>query len=71
VDSLGWNGLPADQIVERCLSLAEPGAIYVFHVGSASQDAAALQAVIDGLRTRGYAIGSGLQGIGGGATQAP
>jgi len=65
VDSLGWNGLAADAIVERCLSLAEPGAIYVFHVGSASQDAAALQRVIDGLREMGYTIGSALQGIGG------
>ena len=65
VDSLGWNGLAADAIVERCLALAEPGAIYVFHVGSASQDAAALQRVIDGLREMGYTIGSGLQGIGG------
>ena len=64
VDSLGWNGLDADAIVERCLSLAEPGAIYVFHVGSASQDAAALQRVIDGLRDMGYTIGAGLQGIG-------
>jgi peptidoglycan/xylan/chitin deacetylase (PgdA/CDA1 family) len=65
VDSLGWNGLAGDEIVQRCLSLAEPGAIYVFHVGSASQDAAALQAIIDGLREMGYTIGSGLEGIGG------
>jgi len=65
VDSLGWNGLAADAIVERCLALAEPGAIYVFHVGSASQDAAALQRVIDGLRAMGYTISSGLNGIGG------
>jgi peptidoglycan/xylan/chitin deacetylase (PgdA/CDA1 family) len=64
VDSLGWNGLAADAIVERCLTLAEPGAIYVFHVGSASQDAAALQAIIDGLRDMGYTIGPGLEGIG-------
>jgi peptidoglycan/xylan/chitin deacetylase (PgdA/CDA1 family) len=65
VDSLGWNGLSADEIVERCLSLAEPGAIYVFHVGSASQDAAALQRIINGLREAGYTIGSGLQRIAG------
>jgi peptidoglycan/xylan/chitin deacetylase (PgdA/CDA1 family) len=58
VDSQGWNGLPAEQIVERCLEQAEPGAIYVFHVGTASQDAAALQAIIDGLRETGYSIGS-------------
>ena len=65
VDSLGWNGLAADEIVERCLSLAEPGAIYVFHVGSASQDAPALQRIIDGLRQMGYTIGPAVQGIGG------
>jgi peptidoglycan/xylan/chitin deacetylase (PgdA/CDA1 family) len=58
VDSLGWNGLPADQIVARCLERATPGAIYIFHVGSASQDAMALPAIIDGLRSRGYGMGS-------------
>ncbi len=54
VDSMGWNGLSADAIVERCLAQAAAGAIYIFHVGSASQDAAALQRVIDGLRAAGY-----------------
>lgn len=57
VDSRGWQGISASEITQRCLSLAEPGAIYVFHVGSASQDAAALQDIIDGLRALGYAIG--------------
>jgi peptidoglycan/xylan/chitin deacetylase (PgdA/CDA1 family) len=54
VDSQGWNGLSADGIVQRCLAQAQPGAIYIFHVGSQSQDAAALQRVIDGLRSMGY-----------------
>ena len=54
VDSLGWNHLPAAQIIARCLGAAAPGAIYIFHVGSESQDAQALQAVIDGLRQKGY-----------------
>ena len=58
VDSRGWTGIEAAEIVERCLDLAEPGAIYVFHVGAASQDANALQQIIDGLRAAGYAIGS-------------
>ena len=58
VDSRGWTGIPASQIIQRCLDLAAPGAIYVFHVGSASQDGPALQSIIDGLRTQGYAIGS-------------
>jgi len=58
VDSRGWTVIPASQIIQRCLDLAAPGAIYVFHVGSASQDGPALQSIIDGLRTQGYAIGS-------------
>lgn len=58
VDSLGWNGLSVSQILDRCLSLSSPGAIYLFHVGSQSQDGPALQRLIDGLRARGYNIGS-------------
>lgn len=54
VDSLGWKGLPPAEIAQRCLDRAEPGAIYLFHVGSASADHAALQAIVDGLRARGY-----------------
>ncbi|MCC6176317.1 MAG: polysaccharide deacetylase family protein [Chloroflexi bacterium] len=54
VDSLGWNHLPAAGIVERCLSRAAPGAIYIFHVGADSQDAQALGTVIAGLREQGY-----------------
>jgi len=57
VDSRGWLGWSAGAIARRCLEQASPGAIYVFHVGSESQDGPALQAIIDGLRTRGYAIG--------------
>jgi len=56
VDSLGWDGLAAAEIVRRCLERAEPGAIFVFHVGSASADAAALQHIIDGLRGMGYSM---------------
>jgi peptidoglycan/xylan/chitin deacetylase (PgdA/CDA1 family) len=54
VDSGGWAGLLAADIMRRCLEGAEPGAIYVFHVGAASEDAAALQRIIDGLREMGY-----------------
>jgi peptidoglycan/xylan/chitin deacetylase (PgdA/CDA1 family) len=56
VDSLGWNHLPAPGIIERCLSRAEPGAIYIFHVGSESQDAQALSTIIAGLRERGLTM---------------
>ncbi|MFN8632952.1 MAG: polysaccharide deacetylase family protein [Chloroflexota bacterium] len=65
VDSFGWNKLPAAGIVERCLSRAEPGAIYIFHVGSASEDALALGPILDGLRARGlgFATVSELLGL--------
>lgn len=56
VDSLGWNKLPTQGIIDRCLSRAEPGAIYIFHVGIESQDAAALTPIIAGLRERGYSF---------------
>jgi peptidoglycan/xylan/chitin deacetylase (PgdA/CDA1 family) len=56
VDSRGWMGLAAPDIIARCLQLAEPGAIYVFHVGAQSQDAAALPSVIGGLRAAGYSF---------------
>jgi peptidoglycan/xylan/chitin deacetylase (PgdA/CDA1 family) len=58
VDSRGWTGIPAAEIIQRSLDLAEPGAVYVFHVGAASQDGPALQAIIDGLRANGYEIGA-------------
>ena len=58
VDSLGWDGLSVSEILDRCLSSSSPGAIYLFHVGSQSQDGPALQQLIDGLRAQGYSIGS-------------
>lgn len=58
VDSLGWNGLSRASIEARCLRLAAPGAIYIFHVGAAAQDGPALPAIIDGLRRDGYRMGT-------------
>ncbi len=54
LDTLGWNGATANEIVARSVEAAEPGAIYIMHVGSTSQDAAALGRVIDALRADGY-----------------
>lgn len=54
IDSLGWNGLSADEINERVLTRIEPGAIVLLHVGAASQDAAALPQMIEQLRALGY-----------------
>jgi peptidoglycan/xylan/chitin deacetylase (PgdA/CDA1 family) len=54
VDSLGWQGSPAASVVARCLAAAEPGAILLLHVGTASTDADALRGIVDGLRAAGY-----------------
>jgi peptidoglycan/xylan/chitin deacetylase (PgdA/CDA1 family) len=51
-DSLGWQGLDPPALTARVLRGAEPGAIILFHVGAASTDAAALPAILDGLRDR-------------------
>lgn len=64
VDSLGWNGLTRDQIVNRCLSQHGNGYIYLFHVGAAAQDGPALAAIIDGLRSRGYGFATVAQVVG-------
>ena len=58
VDTMGWNGATAEEIVQTSLSRAKPGTIYIMHVGSQSQDAAALPRVIDGLRAQGYSFGT-------------
>ncbi len=58
VDTLGWNGASVDEIVQKSLSNAKPGTIYIMHVGSQSQDALALQRVIDGLKAQGYSFGT-------------
>ena len=54
IDSLGWQGISVDDIVDRVLDRASPGAIVVMHVGSQSDDALALASIIDGLRAMGY-----------------
>ena len=56
VDSFGWRGLTAQEITSRVVSLVQPGAIIIFHVGSSSQDGPALQPIIDALRQQGYSF---------------
>jgi peptidoglycan/xylan/chitin deacetylase (PgdA/CDA1 family) len=58
VDSLGWKGISTDEITARCIDGAVPGAILLFHVGAASQDAAALPEIIRQLRADGYSFGT-------------
>ena len=54
VDSLGWKGIPASEVVSRCLAGAKPGAIILLHVGALSTDFEALDDLIDGLERAGY-----------------
>jgi peptidoglycan-N-acetylglucosamine deacetylase len=54
VDSLGWRGIAAQSIADRCLRLAAPDAVFLMHVGSQSRDAIALPAVAQGLREDGF-----------------
>jgi hypothetical protein len=42
--------------VARCLKMAAPGGVLIFHVGRASQDSIALPQVIQGLHDRGFAF---------------
>jgi len=56
IDSGGWAGAGAAEIAQTVLSRARPGAIVIMHVGSESQDAAALPEVIAGLRAAGYEL---------------
>ena len=56
VDTLGWNGLSAEEINQRVLDTAAPGGIVLMHVGAQSQDAAALPEMIRLLREQGYAF---------------
>lgn len=54
VDTLGWKGVAPATVVQRALAALAPGEIILMHVGSASTDSAALPALIDGIRARGY-----------------
>lgn len=54
LDSLGWEGLPASLIVQRCLDDVRPGTILLMHVGSQSQDALALPRLIVAFKHRHY-----------------
>lgn len=64
VDSLGWQGLSAADITSRCVSRTVAGAILLLHVGSQSQDAAALPSIISALRVDGYTFGTVSQVVG-------
>lgn len=56
VDSLGWKGATVPAITERCAKGAVNGAIFLFHVGSASLDGVALPGLIDRFRRGGWRL---------------
>jgi peptidoglycan/xylan/chitin deacetylase (PgdA/CDA1 family) len=57
VDSHDWMKPGVDYIVNRVLQAAHPGAIVLLHAGDdMGQTAAALPALLDGLRNRGYRL---------------
>lgn len=58
VDSLGWMGKTAPQIVEICRKGFVPGGILLFHVGEQSQDGNALPQMIKEIRAAGLQPGS-------------
>jgi peptidoglycan/xylan/chitin deacetylase (PgdA/CDA1 family) len=58
VDSLGWMGKTAAQIVEICRKGFVPGGILLFHVGEQSQDGNALTQIIKEVRAAGLQPGS-------------
>lgn len=64
VDSLGWRaGVTEDQIFNTVTGKAGNGMIALFHVGSASRDALALERIIRWFKDRGYAFGTVAQVI--------
>jgi peptidoglycan/xylan/chitin deacetylase (PgdA/CDA1 family) len=56
IDTLGWRGASAADIIDRSMRLAAPGSIYVLHIGHASQDGPALARIVTGLREHGYSF---------------
>lgn len=53
IDTRGWAGASAGQIIARVAQDASPGAIIIMHVGAQSADGPALQGVIEAVRQKG------------------
>lgn len=54
VDSLGWERVSTSAIERRCQALVTPGSIVLMHVGSQSNDAYALPALISSWKHKRY-----------------
>ncbi len=53
LDGDGWQGYSADRIARTALTRLYAGAIYLFHVDPHSQEYAALERIIEGIRAAG------------------
>ncbi|MBK8259001.1 MAG: polysaccharide deacetylase family protein [Polyangiaceae bacterium] len=58
IDSRDWEGIPAEDMVNRVLRRAYPGAVVLFHL-HAPETPKALPILIKKLRKAGYVIGEG------------
>lgn len=54
VDTDGWHARPVNEVVQKTLDAAQPGANILMHVGHGSTDGAALPRMIEELRARGF-----------------
>lgn len=56
IDTIDWNGTPANTMITKVLNNAQPGAIVLMHVGSGTHTTEALPEMIQGLKARGYTL---------------
>ena len=54
IDSLDWQMIPAEEVTQRIVDGAEPGAIVLMHVGSQTNEPEALPETIRQLKAKGY-----------------
>lgn len=54
IDTLGWAGAPPQQITQRAVLTAQPGAIINMNTAATSADADALESIILALKDLGY-----------------
>jgi len=56
IDTIDWDGTPADTMISKVLNNAVPGAIVLMHVGSGTHTPEALPEIIEGLKAQGYTL---------------
>lgn len=56
IDTIGWNGTPAETMIEKVLDNAQPGAIVLMHTGGGTHTVEALPKMIVDLKSKGYTL---------------